>query len=92
MARQYHHLKIVGLTKEEELKALKPGRAYLLIENRSIAAVHINFDTHADSINGIEIASGGNYEREVSVPDNTIFIKGTDAANNQIVNISEGYE
>lgn len=92
MSRQYHQIRVVGLTAETELKPLKPGRSYLLVENRSTGAVYLNFDTHADSVNGIEIASGGNYEREVSVPDNVIFIKGTAAANDQVVNISEGYD
>ena len=91
MAQQYHHIKVVGATREEELKALKAGRTYLLIENRSTGPIYVNFDTHADATNGIEIASGGNYERENYAPDNLIFIKGTDAANNQVVNISEGY-
>lgn len=91
MARQYHNIKIVGLTKEEQLKALKPGRTYLLIENRSSGAIYINFDTHADANNGIQIPAGGNYEREIAVPDNDIYILGSDALNNQNINITEGY-
>lgn len=91
MSRQYHHIRLVGLTREEELKPMRPGRTYLLIENRSPSPVYINFDTHADSVNGIEIAAGGNYERETEVPDNTLFIIGVDAGNAQRVNISEGY-
>lgn len=91
MARQYHNIRIVGSTQEAQIKALRPGRAYLLIENRSAGAIYLNFDTHADSVNGIEIAAGGNYEREVAVPDNDLYILGTNALNNQVVNITEGY-
>lgn len=90
--RQLHHNKFVNAIKEEYIKATRQGRSYLLIENRSAGAIYINFDTHADSVNGIEIAAGGNYERETSVPDNDIYIIGTsvDPAL-QRVNISEGY-
>lgn len=91
--RQLHHTKFVNSTKEEFIKATRLGRSYLLIENRTSGAIYMNFDTHADSVNGIEIAAGGNYEREgVSVPENDIYILGTvlDPLL-QRVNISEGY-
>lgn len=91
MSRSFHHLKIVGATKEDYVKAMLPGRTYLLIENRSADAIYINFDTHADAVNGIEIAAGGNYEREQFVPNNDIYILGAAAGNDQRVNVTEGY-
>lgn len=90
MEREFHKLVIVRDDFEAQLKPLPGKRTYLLIENRSAGAVYLNYDTHADSVNGIEIAAGGLYEREESAPQNEIFIIGSQAAD-QRLNVTEGY-
>lgn len=76
-------------TQSREIRPATPARIYLLIENRTAAAIFINFDSPADSETGIEIVAGGNYEldREL-VPDNALHMSG--AAGAQRINITEG--
>lgn len=90
MEREFHKLVTVSSSKEAQIKPLPGRRTYLLIENRSAGAVYLNYDTHADSTNGIEIAAGGLYEREETAPQNEIFIIGSQA-NEQRLNVTEGY-
>lgn len=90
MEREFHKLVIVRDTLEAQLKPLPGKRTYLLIENRSAGPVYLNYDTHADSVNGIEIAAGGLYEREESAPQNEIFIIGSQVGD-QRLNVTEGY-
>ena len=91
MATQYQRNIQVGLTLEAEIKPVRNGRVYLLIQNLSVGAIYINFDTHADASNGIQIPSGGVYEREINVPDNYIYVIGDQSGNNQNITVSEAY-
>lgn len=93
MSIQYHNIYHVNAITEVQVKPTRKGRSYLLIENRSAAPVWVNFDTHPDSINGIEIAAGGNYERERAVPQNYIFVIGQMASPTlQTINVTEGFD
>lgn len=67
------------------------GRKYLLIENRSLDQIYLNFGTHPDSINGISILSGGSYELDRRVSNDDIYIIGT-AVTDQNINITQGYD
>lgn len=73
-----------------EIRPATPARRYLLIENRSAVSLFVNFDSPADSENGIEVVAGGNYEldREL-VPDNALHMSVA-GATDQRINITEG--
>lgn len=95
MARFYRSQYFVDAVIEQEIKPIKAagGRSYLLIQNRSIDAIYINFNTHADENNGIELPAGQYYEADKSVPNDYIYIKGAGAAGSlQAVHITEGYD
>lgn len=92
MARFYHKTVYTDAIDEIELKPMKEGRVYLLIENRSSYACYLNFDDHADSLNGIEIVAGGYYELERVAPDNVLRLRGTSPAGTPMrLNVTEGY-
>lgn len=91
MAITYHKLVIVSSSKEAELKPLPGKRTYLLLENRSVGPIYLNYDTHADSVNGIEIAAGGHYELEDSPPQNDIYLIGSQVSD-QRINVTESYD
>lgn len=67
---------------EVELKIARgtQKREYLFAQNQSLNDVFINQGTHADANNGTTIAAGLFYERERTVPQGTIYIKGSVAA------------
>lgn len=65
------------------------NRKYLLVENRTGNAIYLSFDTRASADEGIEIAAGGLYEREIAVPKGSVWLFG-DAASQEI-QITEGF-
>jgi len=94
MSRTYRSQYYVDAVTEIEVKPVKAagGRVYLLIQNRSTDAIYINFGTHADAYNGIELAAGLYYERDKEAPDDYIYIRGAAVAGSQqAVHITEAY-
>lgn len=65
-------------------------RTYLLIENRSVAEVYINFGRSAGPNDGIRLYSGGVYELENAVPSGEIHLAGS-SPTDQLINVTEGF-
>jgi len=80
----------VSLSNEEVLKPPKSGmRDYILVQNISAFDIYVNLDTHADAQNGVVIGAGLFWERDKNAPQNYIFVRGSQAAGQQI-NVVEG--
>lgn len=86
----FFHTPVTVRPQSLEIRPATPSRIYLLIENRSSAALFLNFDSPASAETGIEIVAGGNYEldREL-VPDNALHMSVAGSVN-QRINITEG--
>jgi hypothetical protein len=64
----------ISSTQALEIAPQEPQRDYLLIENiDSSIDIWVNFGRAAKVNEGVKIVAGGNYEREVSVPINSIW-------------------
>lgn len=64
------------------------GRNYILIENRSVAEIYINFGRVAGLTDGIRVFSGGTYELETAVPQGEIHLAGS-ITSDQLINVTE---
>lgn len=78
----YPKTEYVNAVTEIEIKQAIGGRKreYLIVQNMSGDEVYFNQGTHADANNGITIAGGLFLERERTVPQGTLYIKGSVAA------------
>jgi hypothetical protein len=62
--------------------AANPARKYLLIQNNDTAGIiYVAFGAVATSLNGVKILPGGYYELNTTVPNNSVNIIGSIAAN-----------
>lgn len=82
---------LVGSSLEEILKPTRGvPREYIFVQNLSAFDVYINFGSHADANNGFVLGAGLFYERDRHVPPDYIFVKGSQAGNNQQCQVVEG--
>lgn len=75
--------------KKPILYPAKTRRVYLLIENRSVAEIYVNFGRSAGPSDGIRLYAGGTYELETAVPNGEIHLCGS-VSSDQRINITEG--
>lgn len=88
----FHYAVAVNSADKPQVLVPKRGqqRSYLLIENRSAAAIYVNFDVMANSNDGVLIPVNGVWELDNMVPDNQVHISGS-TLTDQRVNITEAY-
>ncbi len=77
----------IGVTSKQVLQD-NPGRQYILVQNNSGGNIFIGFGTKADTINGVKIVPGGNYEPYLA-PRSSIHVIASGANSNVVV--VEGY-
>lgn len=95
-ARHYPRTLTVGDTTgafgEERLRVIKgKTRNYAFLQNLSANDIYVNFGTHADINNGFTLGAGLFYERDRSVPQEDIYVRGSVPGSQKVMWV-EGYE